>query len=396
MSESAPNVPRQTVEGLNLQRVITLVLVIGFVLISGALWLIISERKNNHSAASFAERRFGLRAPVPGRLDARFSDKNQDLIADPPDSDFLIPTTLVFSYIAAGPSTQAPADWQPLVERLSAAAGIPVEYRQFETVAEQLDALRNGELHVTALNTGNVPRAVNECGFVPVSARANADGDWRITMKLIVPRDSPIQTVKDLRKRSVTFTNPSSFSGFKYAVVLLETEFGLRLGRDYEYRFSTSHDNSIEMTAAGEAEAAVVASDLLEAAYAAGTVNRDQIREVYTSPPFPAAVFGYAYNLPPELAEKIREFLLDGDFSDTPIVGPGGTASTKLAATDYKADWQGVREVDARIAVEDTPAVRPVLEDAQLDEALDDAPTDESSSLEVPADAANSLDDDSS
>jgi phosphonate transport system substrate-binding protein len=186
-----------------------------------------------------------------------------------------------------------------------------------------------------------------------------------------------------LRKKSVTFTSPSSFSGFKFAVVVLQNEFGMRLGRDYEYRFSTSHDESIRMIAAGEQDAATVASDLLSAAYERGLVQPDQIREIYDSAPFPAAAFGLSHQLAPDLAEKIRTFLVECDLSGTPIGSEEGTGG-KLAATNYREEWQAVRDVDAAIASDEpAPIRRPAavgLAPERVGQRTSDAPADKDES----------------
>ena len=61
------------------------------------------------------------------------------------------------------------------------------------TPDEQLRALKNGELHVTAFATGEAQGAVNEAGFVPAACFADKDGDYHYTMKIIVPADSEIK-----------------------------------------------------------------------------------------------------------------------------------------------------------------------------------------------------------
>ncbi|HEY6563818.1 MAG TPA: PhnD/SsuA/transferrin family substrate-binding protein, partial [Pirellulaceae bacterium] len=233
------------------------------------------------------------------------------------------------------------------MDRLAQAVGLPVEYQTFDTVTDQLLAMRHGKLHVTAFNTGSVPRAVNQCGFVPVSAKANPEGDWKIAMKVIVPVKSTVNQVSDLRGQYITFTNPASFSGFRLAIVTLQKEFGMLPGNDYDYRFSTSHNHSIRSVADGELEAACVASDMLSDASAGGTLDEASIREIYTSTAFPAAAFGYVYNLDSDLAAKIGEFLRTASLDATPLDPSGdGSAANTLVATQYKEDWKSVREVD--------------------------------------------------
>jgi phosphonate transport system substrate-binding protein len=349
--EQQPPDPPQPAIPIRLQPIILLAGAVGGLLIAVALWMILSARSRVEQGESWAFRRFGLANAVPNRLASRFVDQDQDLLADPPSVEATTtPEVLLFSYIPDHREIDPAAAWDEFMQRLAQAVGLPVAYRKFDSVSDQLRALEQGELHVTALNTGSVPRAVNRCGFIPVSVQASADGDWQITMKLIVPADSPVRSVRDLKREFITFTNPDSFSGFKYGIVVLLLEFGMQPGRDYDYRFSTSHEQSIEGIANKQLEAALVASDLLEAAYSNRRIDREQIREIYTSPPFPAAAFGYTYNLSPSLAEKVRQFLTDCDLSGTPIGnGQNDASSRKLIATNYRVDWESVRKVDDSI-----------------------------------------------
>ena len=120
---------------------------------------------------------------------------------------------MVFSYIAA--DEHSPEAWQAFLDRMGASVGRPVVHRPFGSVKQQLQAIENGELHVTALNTGSVPRAVNECGFVPVSVKANNEGQWEITMKLIVPHDSTVQKIERPARQGHYIHEPQFVLGFQ-------------------------------------------------------------------------------------------------------------------------------------------------------------------------------------
>jgi phosphonate transport system substrate-binding protein len=77
------------------------------------------------------------------------------------------------------------------------------------------EAMRAGRLHVTGFNTGSVPLAVNAVGFRPFAMMASLDGSFGYEMEIIVPADSDIQSIEDLRGRQLAFTSETSNSGFK-------------------------------------------------------------------------------------------------------------------------------------------------------------------------------------
>mgnify|MGYP001201231082 CR=1 FL=1 len=132
-------------------------------------------------------RRFGPRATLD---DARYQDADGDLLADVPKDakEHLDPAELVFSGIVFDDPEKAQATWQALIAHLQKKTGKPVRYEtNLASVEEQIAALRDGKLHVTAFSTGSVPAAVNAAGFIPVCVPADGDGKYAYKMEIIVP-----------------------------------------------------------------------------------------------------------------------------------------------------------------------------------------------------------------
>lgn len=240
---------------VSLARVLKVVVPLAVVLLAGA-WAIsmyVPSAAKKELESNELERLLG-KAVEEETLPA-WTDQNQDLLADPPPADKCItPDTLRFSYVATQEAGDEANIWQGWLEALSEKTGVQTQYVHYDSVNDQLNAMKNGELHVTAVNTGAVPRAVKEAGFVPVSTFGK-DGQFGYTMNLIVRDDSGLKTPADLRGHNITFVRPSSNSGFKAALVYLMTECDLLPGRDYTYRFSMSHDASVRAVADGETDA---------------------------------------------------------------------------------------------------------------------------------------------
>jgi phosphonate transport system substrate-binding protein len=295
-----------------------------------------AERKGEEAMLHW----FAMTSPTPRRLDATFADTDQDLVADSPAGDAcVVPDPLVFSYVA-GPEAETEREaWQDFVKALSTATGINVELQSFATTQEQLTALAAGKLHVTAFNTGAVPLAVASCGFVPVCTLGREDGSFGTTMRLIVPAKSPIRSIKDLKHRTIAFTTSDSNSGCKAALALLREHDLLPL-RDYLWKFSGSHDASVEGVAAGRYQAAPVSSDLLERALAGGAISKESIRTIYESERFPPATIGYVHYLTPALREKIRAGCLNFDCRGTSLADPFASSGvTRFVPVSYKQGY---------------------------------------------------------
>lgn len=290
---------------------------------------------------------FGLDKP-PSVMAGIYTDADGDKVADPPEGAdrWVDPQVILFSYVAAPNAEAYEKAWRPLVDHLSEVTGKPVHYVRFESAHDQLLALREGRLHVTAMNTGNVSEAVNLYGFVPVAAPSKEDGSHGYTMQIIVPAGSTMKSPKDLAGREIAFTDAGSNSGRKAPMVLLWSDFGLRPDADYQFVFSGGHEQSIKGVAEGRYQAAAIASDMLTRAAARGDIEASAVRSIYESEKFPAAAIGYVYNLNPALAGKIREALLGFKASDTTVTQELAEGVVGFAPVSYKDDWALVRRID--------------------------------------------------
>ncbi|MEN1680827.1 MAG: phosphate/phosphite/phosphonate ABC transporter substrate-binding protein [Planctomycetota bacterium] len=302
-----------------------------------------------------------LLGPAPPSPDTPidFKDEDGDMVADAPADDACVaPEKLVFSYIARPDQGETASHWQGVMDALGEATGLPVEFVPYENAKQQLTALASGELHVCAFNTGGVPVAVAKAGFVPVCTFGREDGEFSYTMKMIVPAEGGVGDLgelsageeKDAEKKQVKFVTPTSNSGFKAAFVLLFEKYNLLPETDYDCSFSLGHESSILGVAGGEVDAAPVASDLLERMIESGEVDEAKIKVVYESEQYPPAAIGYAYNLKPEVREKIAETLLAFQWAGTGIEGNyGGAEAAKFVPVSYKDDWASVRRIDEAI-----------------------------------------------
>jgi phosphonate transport system substrate-binding protein len=282
-------------------------------------------------------------------LDSVYQDTDGDLLADPPENEALLnsPDELTFCFITSSDSTNEPEQWQQLLDAIKDKTGLPVKYVRITDGREQLEALRSGSLHITALSTGEVPAAVNTAGFVPVCTFGQEDGTSGYKMEFIVKKDSPIKKLDDLRGKKIAFTRPLSNSGCKAPAMLLMEEAKLQPERDYQWSYTYGHDGSVEAVLAGEVDAAPVASDAFARMIARDEAKKEDFRTIYVSEQFPPAAFGYAYNLDPKIKEAIQAALVEFKWDGTKIAESfGADGSTKFVPVSYKDDWANIRRVD--------------------------------------------------
>ncbi|MBY0588194.1 phosphate/phosphite/phosphonate ABC transporter substrate-binding protein [bacterium] len=327
-------------------------------------WYLLDAQSVADKQRVLYERIFGKSQPVSNRLAAGFLDANADQVADAPvdEKDWIDPEAITFSYVAGKDNAQQEQVWKSLLEQLAEKLGRPSKYLVFEKFEDEVAALKDGTLHVAGLNTGGVPIAVDAAGFVPVSMLGREDGSSGYTMQIIVPAGSSVQRVADLKGKRIHFLWRDSNSGFKAPVVILQEDFGLKPNVDYDYGFSTSHEDSIKAIARGEIDAAPVASDMIDRLAARDGLDRSKIRIIHTSERFPPAALGYSNRIKPEVAMKIRELLLGLSFADTTMSEEFRSAGvTKLVPVHYKEDWAIIRRIDDSLGYIHEVKARPVV-----------------------------------
>jgi phosphonate transport system substrate-binding protein len=76
---------------------------------------------------------------------------------------------------------------------------------------------------------------------------------------------------------------------------------------------------------------------------AAGRINKDDFRILYTSPRFPTSAFGHAHDLHPDLVAKINEAFFSFRFSAEMSKTFGG--ADRFYPVAFKEDWKIIRDI---------------------------------------------------
>lgn len=291
---------------------------------------------------------YGMDSPIQNRLHDVFTDNDGDLVADLPkdESQWLDPPVLNFSYLSYD-QQRYQETWSKFLVFMAEQTGKEVNYLVMDSADEQLQAIKDGQLHITGINPGAVPIAVNACGFVPVYGFGKDGSPITYTMKIIVPKGSVISKVSELAGHTLTLTTPASNSGWKAPLTLLKRDFQLLPVRDFAIIFSGSHLGSLQRIASGTSEIAATASDEMNLAITHGHVSEDQIKTIYESEPFPNNIFGHLHNLQPALAEKVRQSFIDFPWSESELETVFGViGAAGFQAISYKDDLKLIREID--------------------------------------------------
>ncbi|KDE38835.1 Phosphonate ABC transporter phosphate-binding periplasmic component [Nitrincola lacisaponensis] len=287
-------------------------------------------------------------------LAPRFTDADGDMVADAPTdpAQWVDPNTLVFAYTPVEDPAVYAQVWDGFLKHMEAVTGKRVQFFPVQSNAAQLEAMRAGRLHVAGFNTGSNPLAVNCAGFVPFTMMAREDGSFGYEMEIITRPDSGIESIEDIRGRSLAFTAPTSNSGFKAPSALLEAEFGMVAEQDFQPSFSGGHDNSILGVINRDYDAAAIANSVLKRMISRDVVKPDSYTTVYTSQTFPTTGYGHVYNLKPELAEKVKEAFFTFEWEGSALQEEfKNSGEAQFIPITYKEHWEVVRTIDQAMGV---------------------------------------------
>ena len=281
-----------------------------------------------------------------GTLDAMYCDENNDLVADVPKDpkDWKDPSTLVFTYTPVEDPAVYKDAFIPFQNYLAEVTGKKVIYYTVQSNAAEVEAMRSGRLHIAGFSTGPTGFAVNLAGYVPLAVKGNEGEFQGYNLIVVVKKDSPIQSMADLKGKKVAHTSASSNSG-NLAPRALFPPLGIVPDTDYTVVYSGKHDQSILGVTHGDYDAAPVASDVFDRMAKAERINADDFRIIYKSPRFPTSSFGIAHDLNPELAQKIIKAF--NDFRFTPEMQKTFGGADRFVSITYEKDWKVIRDIAA-------------------------------------------------
>ncbi len=290
-----------------------------------------------------------------GALDPMYCDENGDLVADRPDdkSEWANPDTLIFAYTPVEDPAIYSDIWQPFIDHLEEVTGRDVRFFAVQSNAAQVEAMRSGRLHVAGFSTGPTPFAVNLAGAVPFALMGSDEGQFGYRLQVYTQEDSDIKEISDLKGKRVAHTSPTSNSG-NQAPRALFPDMGVVPGEDYEVIYSGSHDQSMLGVVAGDYDAAPVASEVVDRMADRDLYDQEDVRIVWESDRFPTTSYNYAYNLHPDLVEKIKEAFYSFKFAGTEL-GEEFDGVETFIPINYKQHWKVIRAIQSANGVQYTP-----------------------------------------
>ncbi|MDE2628535.1 MAG: putative selenate ABC transporter substrate-binding protein [Burkholderiales bacterium] len=208
--------------------------------------------------------------------------------------------------------TELQRKFEPLGAYLKKETGMDVQFTPVTDYAAVVEGLASHKIDLAWLGGFTFVQAKirTHGGAVPIVQRAE---DEKFTSKIIVPIDSPVKTVTDLKGKTFVFGSPASTSGHLMPLLYL-MKAGLKPDTDFKaVAFSGAHDATVAYVASGRADGGALNASVWDKLVENHNPNVAKVRVLGTTPPF----FDYNWTvrpgLDPALTKKITDAFLKLD-----------------------------------------------------------------------------------
>ncbi|MDR3518136.1 MAG: phosphate/phosphite/phosphonate ABC transporter substrate-binding protein [Azospirillaceae bacterium] len=195
---------------------------------------------------------------------------------------------------------------EPLRAYLEQRLGLPVELVVGADYAATGEALRFGRLDIAYLGPVTYILRSRSATLEPFARPSHAVVGPTFQAVIIVPTDSPAQTMADLKGTEIAFGDPASTSGTwvpRYQLLAA----GLISGRDYTLRVLGAHDSVAFAVANHKVAAGGLSLPIYQRLVKDGKIPAASTRILAESPAIPEYMWTFREGLDPAFKEELRK-----------------------------------------------------------------------------------------
>ncbi|MBO9549166.1 phosphate/phosphite/phosphonate ABC transporter substrate-binding protein [Pseudomonas sp.] len=227
------------------------------------------------------------------------------------------PRSLRLAVIPIKSSEDMVREHQPLLQRLSQAAGVPVELVIAASYESVVDAIVSGGADIARLGPASFVLANRrDPGIEPFATFTLSAGPYTPAgshyQALLLTRGNSVENIEQLRGKRVALSDPASTSGSLVPSVEFPAEVGSPLPQFFgALVYAGTHDKALEALLDGRVDAAFVASERADAYLARHALSPAALKVQWRSRPIYYDPYVFSASLCPALKERIRAAMLD-------------------------------------------------------------------------------------
>jgi len=217
---------------------------------------------------------------------------------------------LVMAFVPSTEAEKVIASAEELVDLLEQDTGLHFKTLGAPSYVGIVEAMAVGKVHVAWLPPMAYVFAHQRNGD-EVILKVVRNGKPTYRGQIVVMADSEIQELDDLRGKRIAFTDATSASGHYYPSALLR-EAGIDPEADLEVIYAGGHDAAVLALVKGSVDAACCYDDARAKLIDLGFPDINETTRILAfTPDIPADNVAVIKDLDPELADKVRQGLLD-------------------------------------------------------------------------------------
>lgn len=217
------------------------------------------------------------------------------------------------------PAKLTPA-YKVLASALQRKLNCPVDLQIVDDYSAEVLAMRNGKLDVAEFGPLGYVFASQQAGAQALVSFADGSGKLTTyTGGIWVPKDSAIQSINDLKGKSLALSEPGSTSGDALPRYALQ-QAGIAESK-VKINYAGGHPEAMLALLHGKIDAAEINSQTLASAQSAGTFDPSKYRKIWTSDPIPNDPITVSDKADPAFRDVVQKALLQLAPADVAKVG---------------------------------------------------------------------------
>lgn len=230
-----------------------------------------------------------------------------------------------------------------IIEKLAKLEITPIRVTDYNAAVE---AMRAGRAQIAWYGGKTYIQAAKIADAEAFAAGVRkGDKDAGYYAYFVVPADSPLKTIEDVKGKTLALNSIGSTSGdLVPQVELMKAGLSTKNKQDFKKVFyAGSHDACLLAALNKHVDVCGMSSRNFDARLADKTFKREQVRIIHRSSPVPPPPLAYSKKLPIEIRNRIKNATLEAHKHGR-IGGYGGEMSHYVEVKDL--DYDSLREVD--------------------------------------------------
>lgn len=217
------------------------------------------------------------------------------------------PATINFGVFSIAQPSRVFANWQPFADHMGVLLGQPVEIVVPRGFDKMKKIIEKGEVDFFYINSHVFYRLHQSGKAVPVAQMVNIAGKTTGSSEVFVRKDSGIQSVEDLKGKSIAFVSPVGAGGYMAPRAYFYA-FGLESDKDFKEVFTKNLSNSIYGVLLGDYDAGTMCGVNYE--LMSHKIKTGDLKVIAVSGEYPENLIAARNDLSPELIARFRRQLL--------------------------------------------------------------------------------------